>query len=41
MRYYVFVNKLVRNASQEGLCVLGAWYLICQDLVNCYFDFVL
>ena len=22
---------------QEGLCVLGAWYLICQDLVNCYF----
>ena len=22
---------------QEGLCVLGAGYLICQDLVNCYF----
>ena len=26
---------------QEGLYVLGAWYLICQDLVNCYFNFVL
>ena len=24
---------------QECLCVLGAWYLICQDLVNCYFYF--
>ena len=24
---------------QEGLCVLGVRYLICQDLVNCYFYF--
>ena len=26
---------------QKGLCVLGAWCLICQDLVSCYFYFVL
>ena len=25
---------------KEGLCVSGAWYIICQDLVNCYFYFV-
>ena len=25
---------------QEGLCVLGAWCLICQDPVSCYFYFV-
>ena len=25
---------------QEGICVLGAWCLICQDLVSCYFYFV-
>ena len=37
------LNILVRNASPRGpmLCVLGASYLICQDLVNCYFYFVL
>ena len=22
---------------QEGICVLGAWYLVCHDLVSCYF----
>ena len=31
-------TMLVRNANQ---CVLGASCLICQDLVNCYFYFVL
>ena len=34
-------NMLVRNASQEGLCVLSASCLICQDRVSCYFYFVL
>ena len=27
-------NILVRNVSQEGLCVLGARCLVCQDLVS-------
>ena len=35
------LNILVRNASPRVLCVLGACYLICQGLVNCYFYFVL
>ena len=26
---------------QEGICDLSACYLICQDIVNCYFYFVL
>ena len=34
-------NILVRNAVQEDLCVLGALSLVCQDLVSCYFCFVL
>ena len=25
----------------EGLCVFGAWCLVCQDPVSCYFCFVL
>ena len=33
------LNKLVRNASPRGpMCFR---FLICQDLVNCYFYFVL
>ena len=35
----MFLLRAVR--VQEDLCVLGASYLICQDLVNCYFYFVL
>ena len=35
------LNILVRNASPRGLMCLGACYLVCQDLVNCYFYFVL
>ena len=31
------LNILVRNTS----CVLGALYLVYQDLVSCYFCFVL
>ena len=41
-------NMLVRFSTwswgmrvQEGICVLGAWCLVCQDLVICYFYFVL
>ena len=34
-------NMLVRMRVQEGLCVLGARCLFCQDLVSCYFHFVL
>ena len=26
---------------QQGLCVLGVWYLVCQNLVSYYFCFVL
>ena len=26
---------------KEGLCVLGAWCIVYQDLVSCYFYFVL
>ena len=26
---------------QEGLCVLGALSLVCQEFVSCYFYFVL
>ena len=33
-------NILVRNASPVGICVLGARCLISQDLVSCYFYFV-
>ena len=33
-------NLLVRNAIPRGR-VLGAYCLICQDLVSCYFYFVL
>ena len=34
-------NMLVMNAVPEGLCVLGASCLFCQDRVSCYFYFVL
>ena len=40
VRYYVFVKSSFKHA-REGLCVLGALYLIFQDLVNCYLYFVL
>ena len=32
---------LVRNASPRGHMCLGACYLVYQDLVSCYFCFVL
>ena len=35
------LNILVKNASPRGPMCLRALYLICQDLVNCYFYFVL
>ena len=35
------LNILVRNASPRGPMFLGAWYLVYQDLVSCYFCFVL
>ena len=34
-------NMLVWNASPRGRMFLGALCLICQDLVSCYFYFVL
>ena len=34
-------NMLMRNASPRGPMCLGARCLICQDLVSCYFYFVL
>ena len=34
------LNILVRNASPRRPMCFGACYLICQDLVNCYFYFV-
>ena len=34
------LNILVRNASPRGPMCFRC-YLICQDLVNCYFYFVL
>ena len=33
--------QLLRGkGDQEGLCGLGAWYLLCQDFVSCYVCFV-
>ena len=38
----MLVSRAVFNMLvQEGLCVLGAYCLICQDLVSCNFWFVL
>ena len=34
-------NMIVKNASLRGLCILGACCLVYQDLVSCYFHFVL
>ena len=34
-------NMLVRNASPRGHMCLGTLCLICQDVVSCYFYFVL
>ena len=31
------LNIIVMNASPRGPMFLGARYLICQDLVHCYF----
>ena len=30
-------NMLAMNASPRGPMCLGAWCLVCQDLVSCYF----
>ena len=35
------IDALVYVFVKEGLCVLCACYLVCQDLVSCYFYFVL
>ena len=35
------LNILVRNASPRGPMYFRWLILICQDLVNCYFYFVL
>ena len=34
-------NMIVRNASPRGPMCLGALCLVCQDLLSCYFFFVL
>ena len=46
VRYYVFVKNSFKHTCQKceskrAYVLLGACYLICQDLVNCYFYFVL
>ena len=38
---YIYIYIYIYDDVQEGLCVLGGCCLICQDLVSCYFYFVL
>ena len=33
----MFLLRAVLNILQDGLCALGACYLVCQDFVSCYF----
>ena len=46
VRMWVQLKRCISTCSwgmrvQEGLCALGAWCWICQDLVRCYFYLVL